>query len=64
MSLSGVYGESNDEEAVYLIRYALDQGVTLLDSADMYGWALERGAGRTGLLRAPDPTGEKAEAEW
>src|SRR5215218_2084524 len=38
MSLSGVYGESKDEEAVALIRYALDQGVTLLDSADMYGW--------------------------
>ena len=38
MSLSGVYGESNDEEAVSLIRYALDHGVTLLDSADMYGW--------------------------
>lgn len=38
MSLSGVYGESKDEDAVFLIRYALDQGVTLLDSADMYGW--------------------------
>ena len=38
MSLSGVYGESTDEEAVSLIRYALDHGVTLLDSADMYGW--------------------------
>jgi len=38
MSLSGVYGESNDAEAVALIRHALDQGVTLLDSADMYGW--------------------------
>jgi aryl-alcohol dehydrogenase-like predicted oxidoreductase len=38
MSLSGVYGESKDEEAVSLIHYALDQGVTLLDSADMYGW--------------------------
>src|SRR5690349_22873254 len=38
MSLSGVYGESSDEEAVSLIRYALDHGVTLLDTADMYGW--------------------------
>ncbi|WP_170316100.1 aldo/keto reductase [Microvirga calopogonii] len=38
MSLSGVYGQSNDEEAVSFIRYGLDQGVTLLDSADMYGW--------------------------
>jgi aryl-alcohol dehydrogenase-like predicted oxidoreductase len=38
MSLSGVYGQSNDEEAVSLIRYALDQGLALLDTADMYGW--------------------------
>ena len=35
MSLSGVYGESKDEEAVALIRHALEQGVTLLDSADL-----------------------------
>jgi aryl-alcohol dehydrogenase-like predicted oxidoreductase len=38
MSLSGVYGESKDEEAVALVRHALDQGMILLDSADMYGW--------------------------
>ncbi len=38
MSFSGVYGPSSDEDAVALIRYALDCGVTLLDSADMYGW--------------------------
>jgi len=38
MSLSGVYGESTDEQAIALIRHGLDQGVTLLDSADMYGW--------------------------
>jgi aryl-alcohol dehydrogenase-like predicted oxidoreductase len=39
MSLSGVYGPSaNEGEAVALIRAALDQGVTLLDTADMYGW--------------------------
>jgi aryl-alcohol dehydrogenase-like predicted oxidoreductase len=38
MSLSGVYGKSDDEEAVALIRYALDQGVDFLDSADLYGW--------------------------
>jgi aryl-alcohol dehydrogenase-like predicted oxidoreductase len=38
MSLSGVYGESKDQDAISLIRYALDQSVTLLDSADMYGW--------------------------
>ncbi|MGO8914725.1 MAG: aldo/keto reductase [Stellaceae bacterium] len=38
MSLSGVYGKSDDDAAVALIHYALDQGVDLLDSADLYGW--------------------------
>ncbi|MET0746092.1 MAG: aldo/keto reductase [Microvirga sp.] len=38
MSLSGVYGESTDQEGIDVIRHALDRGVTLLDSADMYGW--------------------------
>ena len=38
MSLSGVYGESNDAEGVALIREALDRGITLLDTSDMYGF--------------------------
>lgn len=38
MSLSGVYGNANDDESVALIHYALDQGIDFLDSADMYGW--------------------------
>ncbi len=38
MSLSGVYGNANDDESVKLIHYAIDQGITFLDSADMYGW--------------------------
>ena len=38
MSLSGVYGASDDAEAVALIHGALDRGVGMLDSADMYGW--------------------------
>src|SRR5437773_404254 len=38
MSMSGVYGNANDEESISLIHYALDRGVNLLDSADMYGW--------------------------
>jgi len=38
MSLSGVYGESDDAESIRLIRHALDRGVSMLDSADMYGW--------------------------
>jgi aryl-alcohol dehydrogenase-like predicted oxidoreductase len=38
MSLSGVYGKSTDEDGIALIRDAIDEGVTFLDSADMYGW--------------------------
>jgi aryl-alcohol dehydrogenase-like predicted oxidoreductase len=38
MSLSGVYGKSTDEDGIALIRHAIDEGVTFLDSADMYGW--------------------------
>jgi aryl-alcohol dehydrogenase-like predicted oxidoreductase len=38
MSLSGVYGASDDEASIALIHFAIEQGVTLFDSADMYGW--------------------------
>ena len=38
MSLSGAYGKSDDAEAIRVIHHALDRGVTLLDSSDMYGW--------------------------
>jgi aryl-alcohol dehydrogenase-like predicted oxidoreductase len=38
MSFSGVYGASDDDAAVKLIHAAIDHGVTLFDTADMYGW--------------------------
>lgn len=38
MSLSGAYGKSDDVEAIRVIHHAIDRGVTLLDSSDMYGW--------------------------
>ncbi len=38
MSLSGVYGASDDEAGISLIHEALDQGITLLDTSDMYGF--------------------------
>jgi len=38
MSMSGIYGNANDEESIRVIHHALDQGITMLDSADMYGW--------------------------
>jgi aryl-alcohol dehydrogenase-like predicted oxidoreductase len=38
MSMSGVYGNANDEESIGVVHYALDKGINFLDSADMYGW--------------------------
>src|ERR1700738_4860896 len=38
MSLSGVYGTSDDEAGVALIHRAIDLGVDHFDSSDMYGW--------------------------
>jgi len=38
MSLSGAYGTADDEASIALIHEALDRGVTLLDSSDMYGY--------------------------
>ena len=38
MSLSGAYGASNDEAGIAVIHEALDRGITLLDTSDMYGF--------------------------
>jgi len=38
MSMSGLYGNANDEESIGVIHHALDRGITLLDSADAYGF--------------------------
>lgn len=37
MSMSKVYGETNDESAIATIQRALDLGINLLDTADLYG---------------------------
>ena len=37
MGMSEFYGDSNEIESIYTINRALDLGVTLLDTADMYG---------------------------
>lgn len=37
MSLSGVYGASNDADGIALIHEALDRGITMLDTSDAYG---------------------------
>jgi aryl-alcohol dehydrogenase-like predicted oxidoreductase len=38
MSLSGVYGPSDDEAGIRLIHRAIELGVDHFDSSDMYGW--------------------------
>ena len=38
MSLSGVYGTSDDDDGIALIHQALDAGLTLLDTSDMYSF--------------------------
>ena len=50
MSLSGVYGKSDDAAGVALIQRALDLGVDHFDSSDMYGW----GHNEEVIGRAPD----------
>lgn len=37
MSLSGVYGAADDAESIATLHAALDLGVTLIDTADVYG---------------------------
>lgn len=47
MGMSAFYGQRNDEESLKVIQYALDHGVTLLDTADMYGpWINEALVGK------------------
>jgi len=38
MSMSGIYGNADDNESIGVIHHALDSGVNHLDSSDMYGW--------------------------
>lgn len=38
MSLSNVYGASDDRAGIDLLHAALDRGVTMLDTSDMYGF--------------------------
>jgi len=37
MSMSGIYGQSDDETSIAVIRHALDRGESFLDTADVYG---------------------------
>lgn len=37
MSMSGIYGEADDTESISTIQHAIGNGVTFIDTADMYG---------------------------
>lgn len=37
MGMSGMYGQSEDDESIATIHAALDRGITLLDTGDFYG---------------------------
>src|SRR5579864_3488961 len=38
MSLSGIYGDSDDAAAIDFVHDAIERGVDFFDSADLYGW--------------------------
>lgn len=38
MAMTGSYGARDGQEALRTIHHAADRGVTLIDTADMYGW--------------------------
>src|SRR5213593_3604065 len=38
MSMSGTYGKGDDAQSIGVVQHALDMGVNLLDSSDMYGF--------------------------
>ncbi|MBI4286632.1 MAG: aldo/keto reductase, partial [Chloroflexi bacterium] len=38
MGMTGIYGPVDDAASIATIHLALDMGVTLLDTSDMYGW--------------------------
>lgn len=54
MGMSAFYGDRSDEAgSIAVIHRALDRGISLLDTADMYGPAHQRSAGRQGDRLAP-----------
>jgi aryl-alcohol dehydrogenase-like predicted oxidoreductase len=69
MGMSDFYGAADDAQSIAVIHHALERGVTMLDTADMYGFGanetlvgLAEASGRRGdrsLLHAP-PQSDRA----
>ncbi|MFJ5221448.1 aldo/keto reductase [Streptomyces sp. NPDC088400] len=58
MGLSDVYGPAEERQSLATLRHALDQGVTLIDTADVYGaGGNERLVGRLLAERGTDRAG-------
>ena len=54
MGMSEFYGKLDDRESIATIHRALDLGVNLLDTADMYGCGVnERLVRAAGIVQAP-----------
>ena len=43
MGMSEFYGPADDPESLRTLQYALERGITLFDTADMYGRGPTRG---------------------
>ena len=70
MGMSGFYGSAGERESIATIRRALDLGITLLDSADMYGSGHNEEligraiAGRRDEVRLATKFGLRREGDW
>ncbi len=53
MSFAGYYGAAEQAEGIRTIHRALELGVTLIDTAEVYGDGAQRGAGRPRDRRSP-----------
>ena len=70
MGMSGFYGRADERESIATVRRAIELGVTLLDSADMYGSGhnetlLGRAiAGRRAEVQVATKFGLRREGDW
>jgi len=53
MSMSGIYGQADDQESIATIHAAVDAGITLLDTGDFYGMGHNELLLRDALRRIP-----------
>jgi aryl-alcohol dehydrogenase-like predicted oxidoreductase len=70
MGMSGFYGRADERESIATVRRAIELGVTLLDSADMYGSGHNESllgraiAGRRAEVQVATKFGLRREGDW